>query len=404
MMKLAIVSDLHIGYERFEEDSYKQAREALESAAENADAIIIAGDVFDKRAPRPEVIAQAINIFRDISRIDWRAKVSEFRSKTGGKMHTNVPIIAIPGTHERLAEGKDNVLKLLALAGLLVDVSESTAIVELEGERVAVTGLGGVSEERVRESLQLLDPKPVDDAFNVFLMHQSIYELLPFSEETIRYDELPKGFDLYVNGHIHNRVEATVHGKKFLIPGSTVLTQLKDGEQERKGYILFDTKKYTHEFKSIKSRDFFSVRLNFDEATPKHVSEKCEAELERILAKSPDKPIVRLRLEGRIVKGFSSADMPLRSLISRFSSQAFFEIDSTRLKGADSEEKLESIRDGLIKGMTVKELGLSTFAAKLKENKFDDSIDAAKLFDILSGEQSKEKALRQALDVLSGEQ
>ncbi|EQD59621.1 metallophosphoesterase, partial [mine drainage metagenome] len=76
-----------------------------------------------------------------------------------------------------------------------------------------------------------------------FMLHQSIYEILPFDESFMHYDDLPKGFDLYVCGHIHSRVKATVNGKLFLIPGSTVLTQLKEGEQERKGFILFDTKK-----------------------------------------------------------------------------------------------------------------------------------------------------------------
>jgi DNA repair exonuclease SbcCD nuclease subunit len=402
-MKLAIVSDLHIGYERFSEDAYKQAREALESAAEEGDAIIIAGDVFDKRAPKPEIIAQAINIFRDISRKEWKAHVSEFRSESGNKAHTNVPIIAIPGTHERVAEGKDNVLKLLALAGLMVDVSESVAIIELNGEKVAISGLGGVSEERVKEALEKLNPKPVPDAFNVFVLHQSIYELLPFNDNVIRYADLPKGFDLYVNGHIHNRVEATVHGKKFLIPGSTVLTQLKDGEQEGKGFILFDTKTYSHEFRKIKSREFVSVKLNFNDATPKELSEKCEVELEKVMAKCGDMPIIKLKLEGKISKGFTNADLPLRSLISKYSARAFFEIDSSKLKSQDSEDSIESVRDGLIGGMTVRELGLSTFTSKLKENKFDENIDASKLFEILSSDLKKEKVIEQATELLSGE-
>ena len=48
---------MHIGYERFYDDAYTQAKEALERASELADAIIIPGDVFDRRAPKPEVMA-----------------------------------------------------------------------------------------------------------------------------------------------------------------------------------------------------------------------------------------------------------------------------------------------------------------------------------------------------------
>ncbi len=401
-MKLAIVSDMHIGYERFEEDAYNQAREALFAASEEADAILIAGDVFDKRAPKPEVIAQAINIFRDVSRKPWKARVKEFRSAGGGKMHTDVPIIAIPGTHERVAEGKDNVLKLLALAGLIVDASEATAVIELEGEKVAVFGLGGVSEERVKEMFEQLKPKPVPGAFNVFMMHQSIYELLPFSDDIIRYEDLPKGFDLYIDGHIHNRVEATVHGKKFLIPGSTVLTQLKDGEQESKGFVIFDTKSYTHRFRPINSRRFVSVNISIGDANPKIVSELCEKEIEKVLSKK-DRPIIRLRLDGTIAKGYTNSDMPLRSLIARYSQQATVEIDSSRLKSPDSAKEIEDLREGMVGGMSIKELGMRTFSAKLKEHKVDESIDSQKLFEILSSDQNKEKKMKAATELLGEE-
>ena len=397
------MSDLHIGYERFEEDSYKQAREALEGAASAADAVLIAGDIFDKRAPRPDVIAKAVDIFRDLSQMPWKARVASYKSSNGGKSHTVVPVIVISGTHERVAEGKDNVLSILALAGLVVDISESTAVLESDGEKVAVTGLGGVSEERVRECLQKLDPRPVPGAFNVFMLHQSIYELLPFDENIIRYEDLPKGFDLYINGHIHSRVEAVVHGKKFLIPGSTLLTQLKENEQERKGFILFDTKSYTHEFKAIRSRPFTLVNLQFKDATPKSIADSSESAIEGILQKSGEKPIIRIVLQGTIAHGFTNADMPLRGIVSRYSDRSFLEIDSSKLRSPDTEQEIESIREGTIGGMSIKELGVNSFVSKLKEQKFDDGIDARRLFEVLSGSSSKEKALKEASELLESE-
>ena len=66
-MKLAILSDMHIGYERFAEDAYNQAEAAVKAAMSVADMLLIPGDVFDKRAPKPDVIAQGINIFREAS-------------------------------------------------------------------------------------------------------------------------------------------------------------------------------------------------------------------------------------------------------------------------------------------------------------------------------------------------
>ncbi|MDE1870649.1 MAG: metallophosphoesterase family protein [Candidatus Micrarchaeota archaeon] len=398
-MKVAIVSDMHIGYERFAEDAYVQAKEALEKASELADLIIMPGDIFDKRSPKPEVIAQAINIFRELSQKKWDAKVIGF---TGSNLHTDVPVIGISGTHERTAFGKENPFSLLGLAGLVVDTSEATTIVGKGGEKVAIFGLGGLSEEMVMESLKELKPRPVSGAFNIFMFHQSTYELLPFSEDFIHYDDLPKGFDLYVDGHIHNMVEADVHGKKLLIPGSTVLTQLKDGEQNGKGFILFDTSTYRYEFVKIKSRPFVSVELDFDMARPKDVKERCEGKIDEILDRHETKPIIRLKLRGTIESGFGSTDMPLQSILMKYSQKAVIEIDNSKLLNPELQSSIEELRDNKIGSIPVKDLGMKMLSEKLKEQKFDEKIDHEQLFGILSNDSKKEKVLKEAMEFLNG--
>ena len=400
-MKLAIVSDLHIGYERFAEDAFKQAKEALELASGMADAILLPGDIFDKHSPKPEAMAQAINLFRELSRKSWGAKAASFEGR--GKPYTNIPVVAISGTHERTVEGKDNPLNLLALAGLLVDTSEATTIIEKDGEKVSVFGLGGLSDDRARERLKDMAPKPVPGTFSIFMFHQSVYELLPFDKNIIHYDDLPKGFDLYVCGHIHNKVESVVHGKKFLISGSTVLTQLKDGEQEQKGFILFDTATYSYEFKRIDSREFVSKALHFEGADPKSVSDRCESEIDAILAKSKGKPIVKLRLEGTIRDGFTAIDLPIQGIASRYADKAEINIDPSRLVSPDFESSIEDIRDNRIGGVPIKELGMELFASRLKELKFGDSISATELFEILSSSANKEKVIKEAGEFLDQE-
>ena len=406
-MKLAILSDMHIGYERFAEDAYNQAEAAVKAAMSVADMLLIPGDVFDKRAPKPDVIAQGINIFREASKHKWPAKVVEFNAEDGTKPHTEVPIIAIPGTHERTAEGRENVLSLLALAGLIVDASEATVIVakhDRPEDKVAVFGLGGVSEDRVKECLERLKPKPVSGAFNVFMFHQSTYELLPFDDELIRYVDLPKGFDLYVDGHIHNKVEATVHGKPFLIPGSTVLTQLKDGEQEKKGFFLFDTEDSSYEFIHIDSRTFVCKEMKFDSAKPGEVLKLCDDEIGSIIASAGNghKPIIRIKLVGSLGEGVTSADVPIRVLTGKYSSLAYLEIDSSRLVSPDVVKGMEEVREGRLGDVPVKELGMRMFASRLRENKFEIGVDGTKLFEALSGDKSKEKAMKEAQELLDG--
>ncbi|MEM0150139.1 MAG: DNA repair exonuclease [Candidatus Micrarchaeaceae archaeon] len=405
-IKIAIVSDTHLGYERFAEDAYAQAKEALEKASSIADMIIMPGDIFDKRFPRPDVLAQAFNLFRDMSRKAWSSKVVEFKS-ANGKAFTDVPIIAIPGTHERTTAGKENPLNLLALAGLLVDASESTVTVAKGAERVSVFGLGGLSEETVRQKLKELDPKPVDGSFNIFMFHQSIYELLPFSDDFIHFNDLPEGFDLYVDGHIHSKVAASVHGKKFLIPGSTVLTQLKDEEQEQKGFFIFDTATYSAEFISIDSRPFKSLHISFSEAQPSAIEARCEAEIGKAIGEmGSDKkmrmPMIRLVIEGTMAKGSANSDMMLNALAKRYVGKAMLSIDASRLSSPDAAISMIGVRENRLGDTPIKELGMRAFAKRLKELDYDGS-DASELFSMLSSDESKEKALKEALKYLLGQ-
>lgn len=399
-MKIAIVSDLHLGYERFEEDAFVQASEALEEASKLADAVLIPGDIFDKRYPRPDVISQAINIFRELSKKKWGAVISNHEGK--GQLHTTVPIIAIPGTHERIAEGKDNAVKLLSLAGLLADTSESTTTIQKGGEKVSVFGLGGIAEELVKDRLVDIAPKPLKDSFNIFMFHQSVYEMLPYSDHFIRYSDLPKGFDLYVSGHMHSRQEASVHGKKLLIPGSTVLTQMKGDEQSSKGFILFDTKDYSHRFVQIKSRPYSTSTISVNDAKPSDLIDRCEAEIERMLSGKKEKPILRIKVTGTLAKGFDKADLQVHSLVMRYSGKAFLTVDISQLTSPGTELMIDELREGKIDDMPIKDLGILTLSEKMKNSGADQSISYTELFNLLSGEAGKDKILKAANELLFG--
>ena len=399
-MKIAIVSDLHLGYERFEEDALRQATEALEEASKIADAILVPGDIFDKRYPRPDVISQAVNIFRDLSRKEWKAEICDYKGK--GKLYTSAPIVAIPGTHERIAEGKENAVKLLSLAGMLADTSEATTTLKKGDERVAVFGLGGLSDEMVKERIIALSPTGVEGAFNIFMFHQSIYEMLPFSENIMRYSDLPKGFDLYVCGHMHGATEATVHGKELLIPGSTVLTQLKGEEQPRKGFILYDTRERSHKFIEINSRPFVLRNLSVENANPSELISICEKEIARAVSVHKDKPIIKIKIEGTLAKGFEKGDLQMHSLSGKYSASAFLTVDMSGLQGSDTQVIIDGVRDGKIDDMPIKEMGMLTLAAKLKELGVGNTLNVSELFSILSSESSKEKVLKEAAELLLG--
>ena len=397
-MKIAIASDFHLGYDRFREDAFKQAEEALEEASKLADAIIIPGDIFDMRVPRPDVLAEAINLFRNLSKKDWKAKVSKV--ETAGKAYTNVPVIAIPGTHERRAQGAENPVNLLGLAGLLVDVSDGYAVIEKGREKVMVYGIGGVSEERFLESIKKLNPQPLPGHFSIFMFHQSTYELLPFSKDFITFGDLPAGFDLYVDGHIHSRVEKKVHGKPFLIPGSTVLTQLKDGEQEGKGFIVFDTDTGKYGFHKIRSRRFVVVKLNASEKSAAELTTEARKAIDAAVGAERDVPIIRIEIDGSIKKGVRSIDLDFQGMVKEYQGRAIVEVSKPGMDTIEANTDVEALRKGSLENMSVKDYGLGIFVEKLKDSKYSLDVSPSELFELLSDDIGKEKAVKKALEAL----
>ncbi|MEM3476970.1 MAG: metallophosphoesterase [Candidatus Micrarchaeaceae archaeon] len=400
-MKIGIVSDFHIGYERFADDAYKQAKEALESAAKLSDALIIPGDIFDKRAPHPEFIAQAINIFRGLKNREWQAKVTNFEAIRNGKVYTNVPVVAIPGTHERTTEGKENPLTLLGLAGLLVDASEAYVILEKGDEKIRIFGMGGISEDRVKDVLKELNPSPAAGYFNIFVFHQSLFELLPFNNSFLRYEELPEGFDLYIDGHIHNKIIGKVHGKDFLIPGSTVITQLKEVEQEKKGFFVYDTLTGAIDFHEIESRPFFLLNVNIEGKSISEIEKKANEGIDKIVKACKEKPIIRLVLEGTLEKNIKITDLPIREIERNSKDKAILEIDRKDLVDAAEKNNIEELREGKMGGLPIKEQGILILQNALKDEAYLSKLNPIELFDILGNEaKSKEKIIKEATEFI----
>ncbi len=398
-MKIALLSDFHLGYGRFREDAYKQAEEALGKAADLADLLLIPGDIFDNRNPDPEILAEAITLFRNLSERDWKARVTEFEG--AGRHFTSVPVVAIPGTHERRAEGVEDPVDLLGLAGLLVDVSNAQAIVEKDGERVAIRGIGGIADDRFREVLKKDAPRPAPGMFSIFLFHESVYEFLPFSKDFIKTEELPDGFDLYACGHIHSRVESKAHGKPFLIPGSTVLTQLKGGEQERKGFYIFDTKTGAYSFNCIDSRRFVLVRISAGGRAPSEIERDIEERIKAEAARG-DVPILRIEIEGRLKEGYRNLDINTPELVERYRKMATVEIGKLGMEleeGADAGKVTKSLP---VESISIKDYGLGIFMEKLKESKYGLQKNPAELFEMLSADEKKDSVVGRVVDMLIG--
>ena len=175
---------------------------------------------------------------------------------------------------------------------------------------------------------------------------------------------------------------------------------MKESEQEKKGFIIYDTISNEHEFVHIDSRDFAVLRIDEEDATPNVIAEKCEAAIKKELESHGKKPIIRVVVEGSLAQGYTGADLLLQSIAKKYSQKAVIDIDASRLETPELKLQIENVRDGKLDGLPLKDRGMQILKSRLKEYKYSEKMDSARLFEILSSGTSKEKTLKEALESL----
>ncbi len=347
-MKIAVIGDTHLGYPRFYSDSFIQARAAFKDADQKADLILFLGDLYDSRVPSLQVLGEAISLFRELK----------------------TPVYAIHGNHERRSRGALNPVELLQKAGFLTHLHLDSAIFEKDGEKVFLAGFGNVPDDLALRALEKLKEKvtPPTDSFSILLIHQSFKEFVYGENLSSIHDLEPLNYSLYLNGHIH--AHKTGMDGKFLIPGSTVLTQLTREETKPKGYILYDTNSKTHEFVEIPSRKFIFEEIEFENTFPKEAQERIKEKLSEL--KAP-KTIIKLRIKGTLAQGFKTSDLTLPSEEGVF-------IDN-RLNERHLKKEIEKIREMRENKLSLRDLSEQRLRERL-EGKIS-LFDPQKLFEYL---------------------
>ena len=359
-VKIAIISDLHFGFGRNterSEDCWEAAAEAFEKA-KDSDLIILPGDIFDEKIPRPEDWAKAMKLLSGVK----------------------VPVVAIHGTHERRGKGLINCVEGLEHASFLKHLHCESATYEIKGRKISVHGMSGVPEAYAKEVLEQWNPKPIEGSFNIFVLHQSIHPYIynPIEPPSLKLEDLPKGFDLYVSGHVHWSERTEVMGKPFIIPGSLVTTQVNKTEAKyRKGFYVVELNEKT-EIKFVElenQRKVFYKDFELDNEKISDVIEKVDEYLGGINEKR--KPLVRVRVSGKIGKG---TELDFSRLKEKYREKMILSL-SSRVSEEELENKLKLLRDIRESRISVEEMGLRILRENMKEMGLSKNYE--EIFDFL---------------------
>ncbi|MEM7822965.1 MAG: DNA repair exonuclease [Candidatus Aenigmatarchaeota archaeon] len=290
-MRIAITADVHLGFgkgtERFEEP-FLALKEFIEKSKE-CDAIIIAGDLFDLRTPDHDITTQAMELFIPalLAKKDKRIfGIGKDVSKAPEYTLSGIPIILIHGTHERRSRGLVNPIQSLERAGFVLYLDRNGILIDGGKEKVAVQGLSTVPEGWAQSVMQEWGPQPIPGCFNILIFHQTLAGLFP-GIPGIDIADIPAGFDLYVCGHIHSRADKVINGKRLLIPGSLVATQLDEDAESKRGFWILETNPFMLKFHAIENQRpiFFA---------------KSEEEIKEILSRGHKmKPLIKVDMPGR---------------------------------------------------------------------------------------------------------
>ncbi len=399
-MLLGIFSDSHLGFggeDRFEE-SFERFKESIRMFRDlKVDYILHAGDLFDSAVPEQEVWLKSFNAFGENS-----AGFSKIRKTYLGAerevLVKGIPIIAIHGTHEFRGKDFANALDILEESGSLVHVHAGYAELKKDGEAVYIHGMGGVPEKNAKAVLEKYNPKPISGHVNLLLLHQSFTDFLPFDDDAIAslsLSDLPDGFDLILNGHLHWTSEQVLGEKKrFLLTGSAIFTQMKKLEAEMpKGIYLFETKSKKLTFIPFKhQRKLFYDKLSFNSAKPEDVIALVNSKVDSFLEnKSFEmKPLVRIKLVGSLAKGFSQSDVVID--LSRYAGRAVFSV-SKNFTIENFKKKIEGLKEEQLGKKNVVDLGVDLLEKNVEEAGLRD-FKTRDLFELLSvGENEKAEVL-----------
>jgi DNA repair exonuclease SbcCD nuclease subunit len=364
-MKLAIISDAHLGHgsgSELAQDPFEALGEALDKSL-GCDIILLAGDLFDSRTPSTESLTRGMELLIKPIAAENGTRLVQGINKNIEELtplhQQGIPVVAIHGTHERRVRGLLNPVQALEKAGFLIYLHCSGVVLEKAGESICIQGMSGVPDQFSEAVLDRWNPRPQRDCFNVLMLHQSVSPFM-YARHLLPLEKLPRGFDLYVPGHVHESKKSSYSGSPLLIPGSLIPTQLTREAAAPRGFWLFDTGSGDAAFMTLgcQRRVYY-----LEHEGPQ---EKLDAEIEKLLEHPHrKKPIVRISGKG----------LDMAELSSRFGERAVLSIRQV----AEEEPQVMGIEEHKL---SVQELGRKLLRQNLGEAGLEEELFEG-VFDLL---------------------
>lgn len=307
MHKFAHLADVHLGAHRepiMRELEMKAFKLVLDRCIENkVDFILICGDLFHVCIPDLAVVDEAVK-------------------KMGEVIDNGIPIYVIYGSHD-YSPNSTSVIDIIASSRIIKKIVNW----QLVGDKIHLnfiqdpkTGakLTGISARRVGlegKYYEMLDRDALEqeNGFKIFAFHSALNEFKPddlSSMESFAASLLPRGFDYYAGGHVHDRSENKLPGyDRVVFPGPVFPRDARDLErtvrgQKRGFYVVsFDDKVRSLDFIEVSVFDGVYIEHDFSEQTAIQGQKEL---LTKVKGIDTNGKLVLLKVSGQLSEGKTS--------------------------------------------------------------------------------------------------
>jgi DNA repair exonuclease SbcCD nuclease subunit len=361
-MKFAHLADIHVGAwrdEKLKEINLQTFEKAMDDIfARKVDFIIISGDIFHVNVPDLDSVKRVVLKFQ-------------------GARELEIPIYVVYGSHD-YSPNSTSIIDILVAGGLLIRVMDAYIeddMVKLrcvtdEKTGVKLCGISGRSYSMERDYYEILDRESLEkwEGFRIFVLHSAINEIKPSSsayDTGVQRSYLPKGFDYYAGGHVHEYLqdESPDYGK-IGYPGALFGSSFSDLENVangmKRGYIVVE---FENAVKKIEFIETTYPKIEFhhikgDNKTSRELSSTIKDLIDEV---KPKDKIILLKVDGTLSQGLVT-DIDWNELRDKLTEKGS-EFASINRRGLTTKEVPE-IR---VQGESVKEIESNILLESLKD-------------------------------------
>jgi DNA repair protein SbcD/Mre11 len=307
-MRFAHIADIHIAGWRdpvLRELSVKAFESAIERCiALKVDFVLISGDLFNTSLPPIDALKTVVERLRSLK-------------------DEGIAVYTVAGSHDYSATGK-TMLDVLESADLCRSVFRGTVVenrlrlsFSQDKSGAKITGMIGRKGMLERAYYEDLDRSSLEaePGFRIFMFHTALTELKPEGLEKMESSPvslLPKGFDYYAGGHVHERIHKELPGYGPIVyPGPLFPNSFSELERLTGcGFTLFVDGKIEHV--PIQVCNIYPISISCQSP------EMCMQALnDEIATHDFFDTVVTIRLQGTMRQGTVS-DIDFRNLVAGF--------------------------------------------------------------------------------------